>query len=113
MKFTDHFKLGSVEVNQPILPIEDSRRMLTIDRQLLGLFQIFGNGVITGWHVTAGSTLTVNVSPGRGHINFMAAETTDPRSVVDLVPNSTNYIYAQAVDSTRYDRDLIFIASLT
>lgn len=113
MKFTDHFKLGSVEANQPVLPIEDARRMLTIDRQLLGLFQIFGNGVITGWKVTAGSALTVNVSPGRGHINFMAGETRDPRTVIDLVPESVNYIYAQVLDSTRFDRDVLFIGSLT
>lgn len=111
MKFTDHFRLGSMEPNQPIIPLEDSRRMLTIDRQMLGLFQVLGNGVISGWTVTSGTALSVNISPGRGHVFFMSALTQDPRSVPDLVPSQTNYIYAQALETTRFDRNVFFFSS--
>ena len=45
MRFTENYRLGSVIAGQPLDPLEDSRRMLTIDSQLLGLFEVFGNGV--------------------------------------------------------------------
>lgn len=110
MKFTEHFKLGSVELGEPIIPLEDSRRFLTIDRQLLGLFRVFGNGVIEGWEVTPGVGLSVNIAPGRGHVNFMAAETLIARTVIDLLPNATNYIYAQAIEDTRFNRNVLFFS---
>lgn len=113
MKFTEHFKLSSVEAGEPILPLEDSRRFLTIDRQLLGLFEVFGNGVIEGWNVVSGNGLSVNVTTGRGHVNFMAAATTIARTVPDLLPNSTNYIYAQAIDETKFNRNVLFFAETT
>lgn len=99
MRFTDHYRLGAVEAGKPLDPLEDSRRFLTIDRQLLGLFEIFGNGVIEGWTLTAANTgLSVNVDAGRGHVSYMSAETLDPRAVTELVANSVNYIYAAPVD---------------
>lgn len=113
MKFTDHYRLGSVVAGETLDPIEDSRRFLVIDRQLLGLFQVFGNGVVTGWDVSASSGLSVSISPGRGHIFFLSAVTSDVRTVTGLVPNARNYIYAQAIDTTRFDRDIIFISDTT
>jgi hypothetical protein len=111
MKFTDNYKLGSIEVDQVLDPLEDSRRFLTIDRQLLGLFQIFGNGVVEGWDVTAAYGLSVSISPGRGNVSFMAGETNEARSVADLVPNAISYIYARVTETTRFNRDILFYAS--
>jgi hypothetical protein len=113
MRFTEHYRLGSVEPGEPLSALEDSRRFLTIDRQLLGLFQVFGNGVIEGWSISQSGGLTVTVSPGRGHVYFMSASTIDPRVVTDLVPNATNHIYAQAIDLTRFNRDVFFFADTT
>lgn len=110
MKFTDNYRLSSIEVGEPLSPLEDSRRFLTIDRQLLGLFQVFGNGVITGWNIISGTDLSVGVTPGRGHISFLAAETGTPRTVDDLTPSAVNYIYAQAVETTRFNRDIRLFA---
>jgi len=112
MLFTPNYKLGSVVAGGFLIPIEDSRRFLTIDRQLLGLFQVFGNGIIVGWNVTDGGGLTVAISPGRGHVNFVSGESTDVETVPDLVPNATNYIYAQATETTRFDREVRFFSSL-
>jgi len=112
MRFTEHYRLGSVEVGEPLNATEDSRRFLTIDRQLLGLFQVFGNGIVEGWNVSLAGGLSVSVSAGRGHINFMSAVTTEPRTVSGLTPNSTNYIYAQAVDETRYSRDVYMFSDV-
>lgn len=113
MKFTEHYKLGSVEIGQPLLPLEDSRRFLTIDRQLLGLFEVFGNGVITGWNVTSGSGLSVNISTGRGHVNYFAAETTIARTLTELTPSTVNYVYAQTIEETRFSRNVLFFADTT
>ena len=110
MKFTPNYRLGAIEVGKPLDPLEDSRRFLTIDRQLLGLFQIFGNGVIEGWDLTVGTGLSVNVAPGRGHVYYMSAETLQPRVVSDLTPNSLNYIYAQMIEQTRFNRDVRFLS---
>lgn len=112
MRFTDHYRLGSIEVGEPLNASEDSRRFLTIDRQLLGLFQVFGNGIIEGWDVSLAGGLNVSVAAGRGHINFMSTETTEPRTVSGLTPNTTNYIYAQAVDETRYSRDVYMFSDV-
>lgn len=111
--FTPNYKLYSGDAGEATNPLEDSRRFLTIDRQLLGLFQVFGNGVIEGWDVTQSGDLAVSISPGRGHVNFMAGVTTDPRTVVALTPNATNYIYAQAIEQTRFNRDVRFFADTT
>lgn len=110
MRFTPTYKLGSFETNQPLIPLEDSRRFLTIDRQLLGLFEIMSNGVLTGWDVLQRTGLTVAVSPGSGNVSFMAAETTEPRTVTGLLPNATNYVYAQAIAQTRFNRDVDFFS---
>lgn len=113
MRFTDNYRLGSIEAGEPTNPLEDSRRFQTIDRQLLGLFQVFGNGIIEGWEVSESGGLNVSVAPGRGHVFFMSAQTTEPRAVTGLTPSATNYVYAQAIDETRFNRDVIFFASTT
>jgi hypothetical protein len=110
MRYTEHYRLASLEPNEPLNPLEDSRRFLTIDRNILGIMQVLGNGVITGWDVVQRSGLTVAVTPGRGNISFFAAETTEPRTVTGLAPDATNYIYAQAIEQTRFTRDVAFFA---
>lgn len=113
MRFTENYKLGSFESGEPLSPLEDSRRFLTIDRQLLGLFQVFGNGVISGWDLSSTGGLAVSVTPGRAHVGFLAAQTTVPRLVDELVPNATNYIYAQVIETTRFNRDVRMFSDTT
>lgn len=112
MRFTDNFRLYTPEVGEVVNSLEDSRRFLTVDRQLLGLFEVFGNGVIEGWTVSDAGGLSVSVTPGRGHIFFMSAVTVDARSI-NLPANSTVYIYAQANDTTRFNRDVDMISTTT
>jgi len=111
MRFTDTYKLGSVVAGEALSPLEDSRRFLVIDRQLLGLFQIFGNGVVSGWELSAAGTLSVAISPGYGHVTYMSGLTTNVNIVSNLIPNAINYIYAGADTSTRFNRDVSFFSS--
>jgi hypothetical protein len=109
MRFTENYRLGSVLPSEPLNPVEDSRRMQTIDRQLLGMFEIFGNGIIEGWELKQSTGLTVSVTPGRGHISFASAET--PISgIVTLEPNSTNWVYAKLTEDGKYTRNVSFFA---
>lgn len=110
MRYTENYRLYTPDSGESILPLEDSRRFLTIDRQLLGLFQIFGNGVIEGWEITKAGGLNVSINPGRGHVFYISAQTRNPATVT-LDPNTTNYIYAAALEETRYNRLVDFISS--
>lgn len=111
MLFTENYKLGSFVAGDVLNPREDSRRFLVIDRQLLGLFQVFGNGVVVGWDVVDGGGLSAAISAGRGHVAFLSGETTDVSSVT-LVPNAVNYVYAQAIETTRFDRIVRFFSDV-
>lgn len=110
MRFTDNYRLGSVQPGEPLNPIEDSRRMLTIDRQLLGLFEVFGNGIIQGWEITRSAGLNVSITSGKGHISFTSSVTSFPRTV-SLQSNATNWIYAKLSEDGAYTRDAIFFAT--
>ena len=111
MRFTDTYHLGSVVAGEPLNPLEDSRRFLVIDRQLLGLFQVFGNGIVTGWELSSAGGLQVGISPGRGHVDFFSGVTTDVRTVT-VLPNAVNYIYVQSQVSTGFDRNVQFLSSV-
>ncbi len=110
MRFTDQYQFGTGVNGEAYSPLEDSKNFLVIDRQLLGLFQIFGNGIVTGWDLSQSGGLAVSISPGRANVSFMSAETTTVRNVSGLVPNSTNYIFAEINETTRFDRDVDFIS---
>ena len=112
MLFTENYQLASVVAGETLDPLEDSRRFLVIDRQLLGLFQVFGNGVISGWDVSDAGGLSVAISPGTGNVYYMSAQTTVAATVTGLVPNSTNYVYAQATNTTRFDRGVAFVSDV-
>lgn len=110
MRFTENYRLGSVTAGEPLSPLEDSRRMLTIDRQLLGLFEVFGNGIIEGWNLLASSGLTISITPGSGHINFTSAVTTAP--VALTVPaGATSYVWATLSNDGSFTRGVDFLLS--
>jgi hypothetical protein len=88
-------------------------RFVLIDKQLYGLYSIFGNGVINGWSVTDGGSsqtegIAVNVSTGLGIINFISSQTDLPGKVIHLTPNSTQYIYAVLTGNTTRTRVINF-----
>ena len=97
---------------------KEIERFLLIDKQLFGLYSIFGNGVIDGWTISDGSAsggppLSVGVNAGIGIINLIATETTSPEIILDLPTNDTVDIYAIITGGTINDRDVDFIWSRT
>jgi hypothetical protein len=96
---------------------KETDRFVVIDKQLYGLYRIFGNGVIAGFDVSdagfkAKKGICVNVSQGNGIINYLAAQTETPGAVINLPPNSVVDIYANISGSTYLDRSVGFYYSL-
>jgi len=87
-----------------------------IDKQLFGLYQVFGNGNINGWTVaaeetTSSSGIALSISPGIGIVNSFAGETSFPGILNNLPSNSTFDIYAALRGSTVEDRKVDFTFS--
>lgn len=91
-------------------------RFVVIDKQLFGMYNIFGNGVIDGFTVSdagfqSGKGISVNISEGTGVINFLAAQNQIPGTINGLPPNKVVSIYAKVVGATYLDRTVNFIYS--
>lgn len=88
-------------------------RFVLIDKQLYGLYSIFGNGVINGWSVIDGGFsqeegISVNISNGLGIINFVASQTDVPGRLINIPPNSISYVYAVLTGNTTRTRVINF-----
>lgn len=105
------FDFGSHLDSQPN-PQREIERFVTIDKQLYGLYNIFGNGVITGWTVETNEDdlFSVDISSGVAIIKYMAAETIEFSTVSNLTPNSTLDIFAVLQGSSEETRSVDFIA---
>jgi hypothetical protein len=93
---------------------KETDRFVLIDKQLYGLYSIFGNGVVSGWTVRdAGFStrkgISVSIDGGLGIINYLASETSIPASVSNLPSNSIIDILAVLTGSTIRDRSVNFI----
>jgi len=91
-------------------------RFVLIDKQIYALYNVFGNGVISGWEVSdrgySNETgIAVVVSPGIGIIKYLAAETTFSETVDGLPPNSIFHLYAVLQGRTVQNRLVNFIIS--
>jgi hypothetical protein len=89
-------------------------RFTSIDRQLYGLYSVFGNGTISGWDVfdngfneTKG--ISVGITNGMGIIDSVASETSSAVSLDSLTPSSTFNIYAIKEGSTVTNRKVSFV----
>lgn len=96
----------------------EADRFVTIDRQLYGLYNIFGNGIISGLEVydngyTLDKGISIGISPGMAVIRYMAAETLIPIIANSLIPNSFMYIYASTNSSSVTNRSISISYNLT
>lgn len=91
-------------------------RFVIIDKQLYGLYKVFGNGVISGWTVQdAGyqesQGISISISQGVGVINYIASETSLPGFIYGLPVNSLIDIYATLSGTTSINRSINFVYS--
>ncbi|KKK88645.1 hypothetical protein LCGC14_2741060, partial [marine sediment metagenome] len=111
-----YFDFGE-RLEDPLNIQKEIDRFVIIDKQLYGLYNVFGNGVISGWTVRdAGFTedegISISISQGNGILDFMAAESTIPFFVNALIPNSILDVYVTVSGSTVRDRSVNFITSI-
>ncbi len=104
LAFFDH---GDAIDSKPNVQKEIDRFVL-IDKQLFGLYSVFGNGVISGWDVIITSDLKVTITPGIGIIQSLAAETTFPLDVINLPSSDSFSIYAVIDGDTATNRTVSF-----
>ena len=93
-------------------------RFMTIDKQLFGLYSVFGNGVISGWNLSSRSltnqnSISLDVSPGYGIINSFASQTELNSEINNLPTNDSFDIYAVLTGSNPRDREVSFQWSRT
>lgn len=110
MQRTSKYQMTWFEEGDLTIPSVETQRWETVDVQLYAMFSILGNGIIQGWDLTAGNNLSVMVSAGRGHVNFVAVESSLGNLVTVLVPNTRNYIYAGLTVSSYWLQSVTFYA---
>ena len=113
-KQTTAYKLGYFVDGEVTSQVTEDRRMRTLDSQLLGLYQVLGNGVLSGWEVGASATsgMSVSVSAGKGVITFVAVESTISINVGPLFQNATNYVSATRLPDSYWNRSVAFSITL-
>src|SRR6056297_2574351 len=105
------------ELDSPLNVQKEIDRFVLIDKQLFGLYNVLGNGVISGWDVLDNGFsrvrgISLAISPGIGIVNFIAAQTDVSGEINNLPPNSSLRIYAVLEGSTIRDRKVSFVFSL-
>lgn len=91
-------------------------RFLLIDKQIYGLYSIFGDGIISGWEVfdngfSSTGGISIGINTGTGIIEGLASQTTVTEFLESLSSNNTFYIYAILSGSTPQNREVTFITS--
>jgi len=112
MKRTSKYQLGYFEEQDYTDSVIEMQRWVTLDVQLYALFNVLGNGVKDGWDLLPSSGLNVTITPGSGHVVFVAVESTESVTL-GLTPNVRNYIYAVLTSSSYWDQSVSFVARVS
>lgn len=113
-QFTPKYKLGYFQKGDKTSADVESSRWRTVDAQMYALFDVLGNGVISGWEFNFAdlNSATLSISPGSGHVGHVAVETT-VISDVALSYSTRNYIYAVSNLASYFSKSVSFVASPT
>jgi hypothetical protein len=111
-QFTPKYKLGYFQKGDKTNAELESNRWRTIDAQMYALFDVMGNGVITGWDFIFQdlNSNILSISIGSGHVGHVAVESIEIQTTT-LSPNSVNYIYATSDNSSYYTKDVAFTST--
>jgi hypothetical protein len=92
-------------------------RFVFIDKQIYGLYQVFGDGVVDGWNIfdngyNATAGISIGVSAGSGIIKSIAAETNLPQQINSIPSNSQFDVYAVLSGNTVDNRSVQFVLNI-
>lgn len=120
--FTPFYRLAYFDfgdkLKEPINVDHEISRFLTIDSQIYGLYQIFGNGVVSGWEIfDAGYSQTdgikLGISAGVGIVGAISAETFGPKIITSVPANTSFNVYAVIRSELSSKREVDFAISVT
>ena len=109
MKRTPIYQLGYFEEQDLTDSVVEMQRWVTLDVQLYALFNVLGNGVKEGWNILPSSGLNVTITPGSGHVVFIAVQSTESVTLT-LTPSIRNYIYVVLNQTSYWDQSVSFVA---
>jgi len=91
----------------------ETDRFLTIDKQLYGLYSIFGDGIVDGLRArkSADDPNSIEIDPGTAFVNLMSGELKIPQRISNLPPNKILYLFCTITGSTQKTRRLRFFTS--
>lgn len=114
-KQTTNLKLGYFVNGELTSQVTEERRMLTIDSQLRGLYEVLGNGVLSGWQVVRSSYggLAIDITSGNGVISFVVVESLSSSTISSLFTNAQNFIYAHRLPDSYWNRTVAFSVSVS
>ena len=113
MKRTTKYQLGYFEEGDQTDGIIEMQRWETLDAQLYAVFQVLGNGIISGWQLLPSSGLSIYVTLGSGHVNFVSVSSQSNVLLGNLIPTARNYIYATITTSSYWDQGVVFVSLLS
>ena len=107
-KRTDKYQLSYFQQDEVTNSLVELQRWETLDSQLYALFSTIGNGVKEGWGLSISDGLNLSISPGEGHVGFVAVRSLDSAIIPNLLPNTKHYIYAESVEDSYWNQTVVF-----
>ena len=91
----------------------ETDRFLTIDKQLYGLYSIFGDGIVEGLRArkSTDDPNSVEIDPGIAFVNLLSGELKIPQRISNLPPNKVLYLFCTITGATQKTRRLRFFTS--
>lgn len=113
MQRTEKYQLGYFEQGDRTSSVIEMQRWETLDAQLYSLFSVLGNGILEGWELLASSGLSVIITEGKGHVDFVSVVSEENETIANLLPSTRNYIYALLTQTSYWDQSVTFQAFAT
>jgi hypothetical protein len=109
-KRTDKYQLAYYEQDDVTNAATEMQRWETLDSQLYALFDVIGNGIKSGWDLISADGLNITISPGSGHVAFVAVESVDSATIENLLQSTTQHIYAEITEDSYWNQTVVFSA---
>lgn len=109
MKYTTHYNLAYFEDGDQTSAHEEHRRWEIIDREIKGIYDAIGDGVISGWEVSLVDD-NFQIAAGEGIVNNMFVKTSGTTKVKRSFKEK-NFIFIESYFSLKNEQIVNFVCS--